>query len=813
MHHSAKVQEIIFEQKPRPIFARKKCPVSKKAIMSCFVQSCDQTVTGRNFNYDNALTIIQDEQYLEDVDFDDIRRLRRSDVDYYEIYKKIGSFDQNVNVPKSEQKIDSWNQPPQETFSPRMLKRPVPIRNDRPNYRKNIPRMRVKKVQYSKRRKKRQYEEIDFTTFWSDTFNFANLGAGYFFDDAMTTRGGTSNILGTLALTGSVGGVMMAGMPTPNFQSAGTAPVGSIPVGAIGGGGLPTVATATLALSLALLPNGLQPVAVFPPFERPRTPGRDAVGLIFTEETDMSEAVDQVALNRMLKKRISHRRGHRSGGNEQFLKHRIRKRDLLRLQHAIGKILGTTRRKGNNRNHQRGNPNRNLKINNHANLQWKWINNQWQLKLKDINAVEEESSEWRTKTASQTSHPKEEVDIHASYEWQWINEKWQWKPKNVTKTEWEIADQKENLDNFKDYEWKWINEKWQWKPKNHIDLLEENTVDASGIENDVKPLDEKAPTLFDQVKTHLYDTGKSAWNNYISPNLLKGPQDDENKKFQNKFTSFNDSVYDTANKVRDKAQPKDGKVPALFDQVKAHLFNTGKNAWNNYISPNLPRGLKDVKTNRHAALKEGQISKDGQWMWVNSEWKLIADLDRNDYKKDSNAGYWYDNEKPNLYSSEYHYTEDPSPKGVLDHAYEAAVEAGRLEAETLHDFLGLLPKRRELLWKLIAKKEKVNSTSKRIENNFLRFSKNFVNGIYNRLPRKLQFVVRALKKLERKVHKKLVCLEPMLKRRSGKMRFPNHGMGRYNGLPVKKEFGLSFSNLKKQKYEFLASVDDPNAQN
>ena len=95
---------------------------------------------GRNFDYDSALTIVQDEEYLEDVDFDDIRRLRRSDVDYYEIYKKIGSFDQNFNVPKSEQKIDSWNQSPQEkTFTPRMLKkrtgRPVSIRNDRPNYR------------------------------------------------------------------------------------------------------------------------------------------------------------------------------------------------------------------------------------------------------------------------------------------------------------------------------------------------------------------------------------------------------------------------------------------------------------------------------------------------------------------------------------------------------------------------------------------------------------------------------------------------------------------------------------------------------
>ena len=50
--------------------------------------------------------------------------------------------------------------------------------------------------------------------------------------------------------------------------------------------------------------------------------------------------------------------------------------------------------------------------------------------------------------------------------------------------------------------------------------------------SDVKPLDEKAPTLFDQVKTHLYDTGKSAWNNYISPNLLKGLQDNENKKLK-----------------------------------------------------------------------------------------------------------------------------------------------------------------------------------------------------------------------------------------------------------------------------------------
>ena len=39
-------------------------------------QRCDQTITGRNFNYAAALEIIQDEEYLEEADFDDIRRYR-----------------------------------------------------------------------------------------------------------------------------------------------------------------------------------------------------------------------------------------------------------------------------------------------------------------------------------------------------------------------------------------------------------------------------------------------------------------------------------------------------------------------------------------------------------------------------------------------------------------------------------------------------------------------------------------------------------------------------------------------------------------
>ena len=47
------------------------------------------------------------------------------------------------------------------------------------------------------------------------------------------------------------------------------------------------------------------------------------------------------------------------------------------------------------------------------------------------------------------------------------------------------------------------------------------------------------------------------------------------------------------------------------------------------------------------------------------------------------------------------------------------------------------------------------------------------------------------------------------------MRFPDHGMGVYNGMPVKKNFDVKgkikdkLKNLKREKYEFLASVDDP----
>ena len=42
-------------------------------VKSQLCQSCDQQVTGRNFNYGAALDIIQNEGYLDEADVDDIR--------------------------------------------------------------------------------------------------------------------------------------------------------------------------------------------------------------------------------------------------------------------------------------------------------------------------------------------------------------------------------------------------------------------------------------------------------------------------------------------------------------------------------------------------------------------------------------------------------------------------------------------------------------------------------------------------------------------------------------------------------------------
>ena len=56
------------------------------------VQTCDQAITFRNFNYARALEVVQDEQYLDDIDFDEIRLRRKQG----EVFQAIDNFNEKI---------------------------------------------------------------------------------------------------------------------------------------------------------------------------------------------------------------------------------------------------------------------------------------------------------------------------------------------------------------------------------------------------------------------------------------------------------------------------------------------------------------------------------------------------------------------------------------------------------------------------------------------------------------------------------------------------------------------------------------------
>ena len=57
------------------------------------VQTCDQAITFRNFDYARALEVVQDEEYLDDSDFDEIRLSRKQG----EVFQAIDKFKEKVD--------------------------------------------------------------------------------------------------------------------------------------------------------------------------------------------------------------------------------------------------------------------------------------------------------------------------------------------------------------------------------------------------------------------------------------------------------------------------------------------------------------------------------------------------------------------------------------------------------------------------------------------------------------------------------------------------------------------------------------------
>ena len=59
-------------------------------------------IPGRQFQYDRALQIIQEEEYLKDSDLNNIERH-----DVSQLYKRISKFNPDVNIPKNQQ-YSNW---------------------------------------------------------------------------------------------------------------------------------------------------------------------------------------------------------------------------------------------------------------------------------------------------------------------------------------------------------------------------------------------------------------------------------------------------------------------------------------------------------------------------------------------------------------------------------------------------------------------------------------------------------------------------------------------------------------------------------
>ena len=71
----------LFETKLFPFLAENENP-------SCYVQTCEQLIMGRNLRYQEALRIIQNEEYLEAADFDMVlnrKKKRRKKRDFASI--------------------------------------------------------------------------------------------------------------------------------------------------------------------------------------------------------------------------------------------------------------------------------------------------------------------------------------------------------------------------------------------------------------------------------------------------------------------------------------------------------------------------------------------------------------------------------------------------------------------------------------------------------------------------------------------------------------------------------------------------------
>ena len=67
---------------------------------TCFVRTCNQVISGRNLRYGRVLEIVQNEEYLDAADLDQIRRRALSSIPDYQFQLRTKVKRQTAPIPK-----------------------------------------------------------------------------------------------------------------------------------------------------------------------------------------------------------------------------------------------------------------------------------------------------------------------------------------------------------------------------------------------------------------------------------------------------------------------------------------------------------------------------------------------------------------------------------------------------------------------------------------------------------------------------------------------------------------------------------------
>ena len=256
------------------------CNLSSLPTMSCFRQTCKQKISGRRRRYRRALQIIQSEEYLEAADLDIIKRRHGTYFRNLDLRKKHRRPKRQVLITcisDQFQLVQKFNQGQLCVFP-------------------SIPRSNCSLSQLE--------HALVAGTAQDSCFQIVEIASPIVTTDNMALvpdvpLPSVASLAATVLALFSFS--LLSSMMASN--TVGNAPSGVAQPGSSNGGGLPNDFTnPTLGQSLALVPFGLTPIAVFPPFAIPRS--LPAIGVIFSEKR-------QVPMKRRHRKKFRYSFGSR----------------------------------------------------------------------------------------------------------------------------------------------------------------------------------------------------------------------------------------------------------------------------------------------------------------------------------------------------------------------------------------------------------------------------------------------------------------------------------------------------------------------